>query len=264
MPKKYVEKYAWILATLKLNWRNAVMEPKTFYTMMFFMCIQNFIYFGLWVILFSQISSLRGWGLREVAFLYGAGAIGYGILFTIFGGLNQLGTAIHNGELDVYLSRPQSPVLMALLQRIRTDSMGDILTGVLMLGHFVRPTLDMMPLVILLCVSMGFIYFSVRLIGHCLTFWGLGQEVGENGFMAFLIASTNPQKGFPPIAKAALLSIFPAGYIALIPVEIMLEFRWDYLALQLGASCAITAFSFWLFYTGLKRYSSGNKFIVLR
>lgn len=259
-----LKQYQWILATLKLNWNNAVQEPKTFYTMMFFMCMQNFIYFGLWVILFSQISSLRGWGLREVAFLYGAGALGYGILFTIFGGLNQLGGTIQNGEMDVYLARPQSPLLMALLQRIRTDSIGDILTGILMMGFFMRPSPDLLPLIALLCVSMGLIYFSVRLIGHCLSFWGLGEETGESIFMSFIITSTNPQKGFPPFAKAALLSVFPAGYIALIPVEIVLNFRWDYMALQMGATVIIVSFALWFFHAGLKRYSSGNKFIVLR
>jgi ABC-2 type transport system permease protein len=259
-----MRKHEWILAIIRVNWSNMVANKWTFYSMMLLMCIQNFLYFSMWMIIFSQMSSLRGWQLNDVAFLYGAGAAGFGLFFTVFGGLNQLGHAIQNGDLDVYLSRPRPTLLMASMQRMRPDSLGDVLTGILMIGLLGKFSLSALPLVVLLTVSTGFVYFAFRLIMHSLAFWNMTGEASERGFGAFVISSTNPQNGFSPFVKGILLTIFPAGYVGLLPVEIVRDFRWDYLALQLGASLSLFAFSIWLFGRGLRRYASGNKFLSLR
>lgn len=254
----------WIAAILKLNWSTMVVNKKAFWSLTVLMAVQNLIYFALWVIVFSKISSMRGWGLREVAFLYGAGALGYGILFTIFGGLNQLGHMIHDGSLDSCLARPRPVLLLALMQRMRADSLGDVVCGALMLAIWVRPEMKDLALITVLSISAGLVYFAFRLIMHALAFWGLGGEASENGFIAFLIASTNPQKGFSVWGKIVLLSIFPAGYIGLLPVEILRSFRWDFFAWQIAASLAVFGFAVWLFHLGLRRYASGNQFIMLR
>ena len=259
-----MKKYDWIFAILKVNWANMVSNRKAFIAMMVAMLLQNLIYFSMWVVIFSKLSSLNGWGLREMAFLYASGTIGYGLLFSIFGGLNQLGQTIQNGELDIYLGRPRSPLVMALLQRMRADSLGDILTGIIMLGIWVRPPLESWPLLVVLSFSAGLVFASFRLIAHSLAFWGLSGEASENTFTSFLVTATHPQKGFAPILKMALLTVFPAGYIGLLPVEIIRHFRWDFLALQLGGSLMVFLFSLWLFNAGLKRYASGNKLLMLR
>ncbi len=259
-----MKKYEWIWAIVKVNWSNMVANKRTFYSLLLLMCVQNLLFFSLWLVIFSRISSMRGWGLNEVAFLYAGGAIGFGLFFTLFGGLNQLGHAIQNGDLDVYLSRPRSALLLALMQRMRPDSIGDILTGLLMLGFMVDLNMTMIPLVTVLILSTGFVYAGMRLILHSLSFWNMTGEASERSFGAFVIISLNPQNGFSPFVKAVLLTIVPAGYVGLLPVEIVRHFRWDYLALQLTASLSLFAFSLWLFGRGLRRYASGNKFLSLR
>jgi ABC-2 type transport system permease protein len=259
-----MKRFEWIIAILKVNWSNMVTNAKAFYVLMGLMLLQNLIYFSLWVIMFHKISSLRGWQLSDVAFLFASGAFGYGIFFTLFGGLNKLGHTIQNGELDIYLARPRSTLAMALLQSMRADSLGDVVTGIVMLVLFVKPPIETWPLLLVLSISAGMVFAAFRLISHTLAFWGLSGEASENSFSAFLITGTNPQKGFTPLLKLALLTIFPAGYIGLLPVEIMRHFRWDFLCLQLLGSSLIFVFSLWLFEQGLKRYTSGNKFLSLR
>jgi ABC-2 type transport system permease protein len=259
-----MKRFEWIFAVLKVNWSNMVTNAKSFYVLMALMCLQNLIYFSLWVIMFHKISSLRGWQLSDVAFLYASGAFGYGIFFTIFGGLNKLGHTIQNGELDIYLARPRSTLIMALMQSMGASSLGDVLAGFIMLGLFVKPPIETWPLLLILSVSGGMVFMAFRLISHTLAFWGLSGEASENSFSAFIITGTNPQKGFTPLLKFALLTVFPAGYIGLLPVEIMRHFRWDFMCLQLVGSSLIFVFSFWLFEQGLKRYTSGNKFLSLR
>jgi ABC-2 type transport system permease protein len=259
-----MSRFDWIVATVKTNWGNLTTHRGAFWSMAALMALQNLIYFALWAVLFSRISSLRGWGMREVAFLYGSGALGYGVLFTIFGGLNQLGSTVHSGMLDVFLARPRPVLLSVLLQRMRADSIGDIVASIVMLSVFVQPSLSELPLLLVVSLSSGFVYASFRLIMHTLSFWGLGIEASENGFIAFLIASTNPQKGFSNWGKFVLLTVFPAGYVGFLPVEILRSFSWPVLGLQLLGSLLIVLFSLALFNTGLKRYASGNQFLSLR
>lgn len=259
-----MRRFEWITAILKLNWANVTAHKGAFWSLSLLMCVQNLIYFSLWGIVFYTVGNMRGWGLSEMAFLYGAGAIGYGILFTLLGGLNQLGDTINNGTLDIHLARPRPPLLLALMGRMRADTLGDLLCGIVMVGFMVRPALADIPLIIVLSLSAGFVYVAARLVANTLAFWGVSGDTGENAFVAFLIASTNPQSGFGTWGKLALLTIFPAGYIALLPVEIIRDFRWDYMMLQLGGSTTVFAFSLWLFNRGLKRYTSGNRFIVQR
>lgn len=259
-----MKRFEWMIAIIKVNWATMITHAKSFYALMLLMLFQNLIYFGLWVIMFQRISSLRGWQLNDVAFLFASGAMGYGIFFTLFGNLQKLGQTIQNGELDIFLARPRSTLMLALMKNMAPSAMGDILTGLVMLAFFVTPPPSVWPLMIVLSLSSGLIFVSFRLISHSLVFWGLSGEAGENGFSAFLITATNPQKGFTPLLKLVLLTIFPAGYIGLLPVEIIREFHWDFLALQLIASVIITLLAVGIFHQGLKRYTSGNKFLSLR
>ena len=259
-----MRKYSWIWAIIKLNWANMVTNRKAFVTMAIVMCIQNLMYFGLWAIVFSRISSLHGWGLRDVAFLYSSGALGFGLIFTVCGGMNKLSQTIHSGALDTHLARPRPALLLALLERMRADSLGDVVTGIVMLTLFVRIPLANLPLLTALSLSAGLVFASFRLLIHTLAFWGASEDTPEGIYTSFLIAATNPQKGFNPWMKFILLTVFPAGYIGFLPVEIIRHFRWDYFALQVGSSAFLFGLSLWFFSYGLKRYTSGNKFLLLR
>ena len=133
-----------------------------------------------------------------------------------------------------------------------------------MIIFFAHLPLEDIPLFCILSISAGLVCVGVRLICHSLAFWGTSGDAGENSFMAFQIVAINPQEGFSTVTKLFLLTLFPAGYVGLVPVEIFRHFRWDYLALQLIGSFAIFFFSLWLFKRGVKRYESGNGFIMLR
>lgn len=254
----------WIISTLRINWLNMTSHKSAFWTMAFLMALQNLMYFGLWTVFFSRVSSLRGWGLPEMAYIFGSGAIGAGIFFTVFGGINMLGTLIHGGYLDIFLTRPRHVLLSAMMHRMRADGIGDIISGIFMIAYYMRPSWADVPMIVLLCFMAGIVFLSFRLIMQTVCFWGIQGETGENGFIAFLVAATNPQKGFGVVGKVILLTIIPAGYVALLPVEILKSFSWKLMAVQVTGVIGILVFAVLLFEVGLKRYSSGNQFMSLR
>ena len=174
-----MKKFDWLWMTLKVNWANMTAHKGAFWSMAVLMCVQNLIYFSLWVVVFSRFSSLNGWGLSDVAFLYGVSVLGYGILFSVFGGLNQLSGTIQSGLLDIFLARPRSVLISVLTHRMRADSLGDILAAIIMLILFVQPALSILPLMFILSTLAGLVLVSFRLIMHSLAFWGVGGESGE-------------------------------------------------------------------------------------
>lgn len=260
----YRIKEHWFMMVLKTSWRNMVDNRRAFWFLMLGMCLQNLIYFSSWALIFKRVSSLNGWALPDVAFLTASTCFGYGLIFTLFGGIATLGECIENGELDIHLARPRSTLLLACSSRMNPNHIGDILTGLVALPLFMQLDMRSIALFIILALSSGMVFLAFRLFVHSLYFFGAGGETGENSFMSFIIAASNPQKGLSPFLKFAMLSIFPAGFVGLLPVEIMHGFRWDYMAYQLCGSVVWLAFSLWFFQHGLKRYSSGNKFLLLR
>ena len=254
----------WLPTLIRMNWAEMRADAGAFWSMMSLMAIQNILYFMLWVILFDRVGTLRGWGLSDVAMLFGAGAFGYGIFFTLLGGLDRLAETVADGRLDLYLARPRAVLPMVLMSRTRSDSLGDLVTGLVMMALFVRPEWSQIPMLLLLTVSMGLVFASARLVLHTLAFWGMAGQANENAYMAFLIAGTNPQHGIGTLGKYLLLTVFPAGYLGLVPVLAWREQSGLLLLGQVAASLAIAGFSVWLFHRGLARYASGNQFVSLR
>ena len=57
-----------------------------------------------------------------------------------------------------------------------------------------------------------------------------------------------------------MFTAIPAGIISYLPVELLREFSWLQLFFLLAGSLSFFALAFSVFYSGLKRYESGNKF----
>src|SRR3954471_12855244 len=50
------------------------------------MALNNAIFFTFWIVLFSRVSTIRGYALGDVALLYGMVAAGVGLAVTVAGG----------------------------------------------------------------------------------------------------------------------------------------------------------------------------------
>ena len=58
--------------------------------------------------MFANVDALGGFGLPEIAFLYGATSIGVGLADLVVGNVERLGTRIRTGTLDAMMVRPVS------------------------------------------------------------------------------------------------------------------------------------------------------------
>ncbi|MFJ3665934.1 ABC transporter permease [Streptomyces sp. NPDC090106] len=86
------------------------------------------------LLMFSQVDSLGGWSLPEVAFLYGLSVTSFGIADLLMGSMDVLGARIRDGSFDLLLVRP-APVLAQIgADRFALRRLGRIVQGGAVLG----------------------------------------------------------------------------------------------------------------------------------
>ncbi len=254
----------WLSCLIAHNIKQQFSDRKNFLILSFVMFAQNLLFFQMWTIMFSRISNINGWKMEQVAFLFGSLTFGFGIFFFLMGGSNLIARQIHSGALDSFLAQPRPVILSVLFQRIRPDSFGDFLTGLLILLFYVPLAFKPLLLSMILGVSSGLVMVALRITIESLAFWQLSEEAVDNTFISAIIAASNPQVGYGPIAKILILTIIPTGYVAFLPVEIMRSFSMPLFLWQLVASVVCITVAVVVFYRGLRNYSSGNNIIMMR
>ena len=75
---------------------------------------------------------------------------------------------------------------------------------------------------------------------------------------ALLTFSFYPFSVYTGATKFFLLFILPAGLVGSVPVELLKSFSWKWLAIVVGMTLIFLTIAIIMFYSGLKRYESGN------
>jgi ABC-2 type transport system permease protein len=223
------------------------------------MCLNNIVYFLVWLLFFRRFSAVGGWTVVDMATLHGLMSMGFGLAFAFGGGSWVIGDRIRSGALDAFLTRPRRVLGPLLVSQCRVSSFGDIASAFVIWGYFGNKTLADLPLLILLATSCAVILISVMVLLQSVAFWGKGgHTLPDQLFEAFLMLSLNPQQGLPKAIRIALVTIIPAGFVAFVPVELVRHFSVPMLLLTLGAATFYAGLAIWVFQRGLGRYISGN------
>src|SRR4051794_10752007 len=82
------------------------------------------------LLIFQRFPSIVGWTMGEVAFLYGLGAIAFGISDLVCGGFDSLSKMIRLGTFDRVLTRPVGTFTQVLASDLQIRRVGRILQGV--------------------------------------------------------------------------------------------------------------------------------------
>ncbi|MFI6205289.1 ABC transporter permease [Streptomyces sp. NPDC051041] len=86
------------------------------------------------LLMFSQVDSLGGWSLPEVALLYGLSATAFGTADLVIGSMDALGVRIRDGSFDTLLVRPAPVLAQVAADRFALRRLGRITQGSLVLG----------------------------------------------------------------------------------------------------------------------------------
>ncbi|WP_424871927.1 ABC transporter permease [Streptomyces sp. SAI-229] len=86
------------------------------------------------LLMFSQVDSLGGWSLPEIALLYGLSVTAFGIADLLLGSMNVLGARMRDGSFDVLLVRPAPVLAQVGADRFALRRLGRVTQGAVVLG----------------------------------------------------------------------------------------------------------------------------------
>lgn len=139
------------------------------------------------LLMFSQVDSLGGWSLPEIAFLYGLSATAFGVADLVLGSMDVLGTRIRDGSFDTLLVRPVPVLAQIGADHFAVRRLGRIVQGGLVLGWaLLSIDVDWSPakvlLVPLMLVSGTVIFSAVFVAGAAFQIFAQDAAEVQNAF----------------------------------------------------------------------------------
>ena len=224
------------------------------------MFVNNAVFFLIWIFFFRQFGELRGYNLPDMVGLFAMTCLSLGFFVLLMDGVQQLSRYIVTGELERFLNTPCHPIPLIVFSNSRASGFGDILFGLVVWLGFAQGSWQSIPWVLVIGLLCATIIAAALFCLHCLTFWHRGvYHTTEQVYVSFLIFSSYPTHIYSFFGKILLMTIFPAGLIATLPMAILHQHRiWAVIALPLAALLWVRLAK-WVFQRGLRRYVSGNE-----
>lgn len=245
----------------KINIKTAFLSKADLLVNVIMMMINNFSFIFMWWIIFKNKTSINGWVFDDMALMFAVFNLGFAFYALCMRGIERIPECVENGGLDNYILTPRNSLFMLATSESTFANWGDVFTGLLMFFISAHHSLDNFFIFIFCSLLASILIFSFRLILACLAFSAPNSEqLGKNIFMAFLTFASQPASIFTGWYKVMFLTIIPSGFISLYPVNLIKSFNLlDFIIMSLGIFIFFII-SRKMFYLGLKKYASGNRF----
>lgn len=245
----------------KNNLKVAFVSKLDAFMNIFFMLANNLAFTFMWWVLFSMKGIINGWKLEHILLMHAFNNFGFSFFALFARGVEKLPEYIENGSLDSYITTPRNSLFMIATSESTFANWGDLITAIVLLifSGFTSPS--EIALFIFLGLICAITFIAFRLLLSSLSFFKENLDrFGNNMYMSFLIFSSQPGSVFLGWYKFIYLTIIPAGFVSLVPVEILSNFSWKWLGLMIIFNICLCLIAYFTFCQGLKKYSSGNKF----
>ncbi|MDE7415178.1 MAG: ABC-2 family transporter protein [Lachnospiraceae bacterium] len=244
--------------SVKYNIMREMLNKVTFLTNILFMMLNNATFIIQWVILLRLRDDVGGYTMREVMLLWGLAASSFGLARILFARVFSLPDLIINGKLDSYLVQPKNVLLSVMTSETNTSAIGDLLYGLLLICIFCF-RVERFLLFLLFTVTGAVILTAFALLMGSLSFWFVRAEILGNHMVGSIVSfDTYPDGIFKGVARFLLYNVLPVGMMIYHPVHIMMEFDAAKMLRVFGYLFVLSAVAVFVFYRGLRRYSSSS------
>lgn len=248
-----------ILSYFALNIKKEWQYKQSFFMQIVMMVLNDLFFIIQWVIIFSIVDNIGGYGFDETMLLWAVAAGGYGFAHAFFGGAWDIKDIVYEGKLDVYLTQPKSLLINVSCSATNISAIGDMIYSFIVLAIIGAPWwwyLLMVPVM----ASSGLLYFSVYT-----TYCSLCFYIKRGDALAYTVEGTlNKAANYPPaiygfLTRCLFFTVIPTFFYTFVPVEyLFLTFDLRWLLLFVGVVILWMALAFTLFNLGVKRYNSGS------
>lgn len=215
-------------------------------------------------VVFRHTSQLNGWTLQTIRVFMGVLFVTDSIFMLFFQtNLDQLGTKIRRGSLDLLLAKPVNSQWFLSVQRVSVPYLGNFfLSSAWLIWALVQvPDFQihralwlviMVPCSVLICYSLRFIVATSAL------FFTQADAITQIWWQLYRLG-TRPDSTYPLVLRYTVLTFLPVAFLASVPARFLLGWADPMLAL-LGCTVAglLLWASTWLWKRGLRQYSSAS------
>ncbi len=205
----------------------------TYRTSFAIMTIGQFLITGLdfvaILVMFSNVDSLGGFSLAEIAFLYGGSALCLGCADLVLGNIERLGQRIRMGTFDVMLVRPVSAYIQMCADQFALRRLGRITqAGVVFAWAIVALDIDWtwarVAMIPYLVVFGTVIFLALFTIGAAVQFWTSDASELANAFTyGGSTLAEYPMTIYPLEAVKALTFVLPITFVNWYPSLFILD-----------------------------------------
>ena len=243
----------------KYNLQSAMEYRASFITQSLGMFLNNAFFIFFWWVIFQKVSSIGGYGFKEVMLVWALSAATFGAVHVVFGNVRRLPEIIMNGELDTFLLQPKNVYVNVQCSRMELSAWGDLIFGFVLFFAIFGLDPGRLLLFILFISAGGLLMGAVLISAGTLTFFIGNSSTISRMVMEFLLNfSLYPDSIYGKEIKLIMYTIIPAGFIVFMPIRLLTAFSWYGLLILLAVDTLYIAAAYLFFRKGLEKYESGN------
>ena len=258
--------------TVRLGWlffRIGSMNELQYRANFFIQLLQSAVSVGTALVVlkvvYSQTDSLNGWNESELLVVLGIQILLGGVIRTLIQpNMQRMMEEVRDGKLDFALTKPEDSQLLVSIRDVQIWRSVDVISGagVLLYG---LAGLDR-------AVSFGDVLLFLGMLGvgtitiYCfwlviatLAFWIVNVWSIVELFDGLYQTGRWPVSIYPVWLRLGVTFLIPIAFAITVPAEaITSRLEWGTIALAVGFSAAIFAFTRWWWGFGLRRYSGAS------
>ncbi|MDE5698099.1 MAG: ABC transporter permease [Lachnospiraceae bacterium] len=179
-------------------------------------------------VVYSNVDTIGSWGKGEMILYIGTFSLLNAVNMTVyFFGINTIPGKIRSGELDLYLTKPVSPLFRLTFENISPGSVPLILMSVCIAAYGVcrldiRPTAANLAAYLFWIVLMEILYYDMEVIIRSVSLYIVSmarmEQIEEAGID---LCMKLPGIAFYGVYKVIFYLILPYGIMATLPVQSM-------------------------------------------
>jgi ABC-2 type transport system permease protein len=258
---KYAEIYR---VQFKNNWVREAVYRTNFLTSLTVDMMWIGIEFTLFAVIYDNVPNLAGWTKPQVYFFLGT-FFSSDALFTILFQRNfwQFSDLVNRGELDILLTKPVSPLFLALTRWISLTSVFNFVLGIAILIHYAGPAGFVGGwhwLLVAFWLLVGVAAATVLRFIFCIwVFWTDRGMALSRLYYQFFQMATKPDPIYPRPIRYAIMTALPFAFIGSVPARALLKGleTWEY-GLVAGVLLSFFFADAFLWRCGLRRYQSAS------
>lgn len=244
---------------IRFSLQSAMEYRASFISQALGMFLNNAFFIFFWWVIFQKVSSIGGYGFREVMLIWALAASAYGASHILFGNAAQLPFVIINGELDTYLLQPKDVYINVLCSRTTVSAWGDLFFGFVLFFAVIGASLLRLLLFILFTLAGGLLMAAVMSSAGTLTFFAGNSSAISRMVLEFMLNfSLYPDSIYGRGIRIVMYTLLPAGFMVFLPIKVLSVFSWGGFLGLLAVDSVYVVLAYLFFRRGLSRYESGN------